>query len=104
MKGRTYKPFGGGNKKALIARAALASGNRTEAYRFKSRYGGDLGVEAFISQEMSTLADEHSSQLKEVEGDKWKDRTTSLLAQPLSAEDLFVSSDRGNPSLVLGGK
>ena len=60
-------------------------------------------MEAFISQEMSILAVEHASRLQEVEGDKWKDRTTSLLAQPLSAEDLFVSSDRGNPSLVLGG-
>lgn len=103
MKGKLYKPFGGGNKKALIERAAIASSSRTEEYKFKSRYGGDLSVDAFISQEMSMIADEHASRLREVEGDKWKDRTTSLLAQPLSAEDLYVSTDRGNPSMALQG-
>ena len=75
MKGKDYKPFGGGNKKALISRAAAASGGRAEEYVFKSRYGGDSTVEAFISTEMHSLADDRSSKLRQVEGVKWEDRT-----------------------------
>ena len=97
MKGKGYKPFGGNNKKADIARAAGKSGTRTEEYVFKSRYGGDSTLDAFISQEMISLANDHSSRLKSLEGSKWEDRTNSLLAQPLSAEDMFLSKDNGNP-------
>ena len=76
MKGKNYQPFGGGNKKALIKRAAMASGDRTEKYFFKSRYGGDSTVEAFISQEMHSLADDNSSKLALPEAIR-EDRTNS---------------------------
>ncbi len=103
MKGKSYKPFGGGKKKAVITRAAMASGSRVEEYMFKSRYGGESTVDAFISQEMHALAHDNVSKLEQLEGTKWGDRTNSLLSQPLSAEDMFLSSDRGNRALRFQG-
>jgi hypothetical protein len=104
MKGKTYKPFGGGQSKSLIQRAAKKAAGRAESYSFKSRNGdpGDIGL--MISSEMRSLADDRSTLLDPTASlDRWTDRG-SLLAAPVQASDMYLMCDKGSESLTFNGQ
>jgi len=103
MKGKAYKPFGGGPSKALISRAAKQAAKRAESYSFKTKNGDEGDVGYRISMEMASLAAERSQLIDpERGGDKWTTKS-SLISAPLLASDMYLHCDRGSSSLLLQG-
>ncbi len=102
-KKEVYKPFGGGNNKSLISRAAKKAAIRAENYSFKSRNGVPGEVGFMISSEMRSLAEERSSMFDPTASlDRWTDRG-SILAAPAEAADMYVMSNRGSSNIVFNG-